>query len=146
VSEETTSAKQDRIFSDKIKLWAMIIGFELEAIQEYESLFRRLRTGEIDEVDLERDSDYHLVWQQIISLFSFLEFGKGIKNLIKNDNKAYDRLKRIVLRYRKLDMTLSFADLNFSYDLIRKIMDLSGFHDLSSGKEKIDFIAPTQKW
>lgn len=136
---ETASerASFERIFNDKIKLAKILIQFELIMNQEYNGLIRNIRMREVDLKQINEDETYLIVWSQIMQLYDFFEFGQAKKfgEKIKN----FEAFLNIAKRYRNNEPTFTLEELNTSYDVIRELMVLSGFHDLALKSDDGDF-------
>ncbi len=148
MNKEMIDFDEDNIFTDKIKLSKDLISSEGQIIMLYNKIHNRLKIGEIIEIDLYVDGDYFSVWQHLMELYDFLEFKYVPKLLeLKDGKKDYDKLIELVKEYRDKNKILKFEDLKFTYNTVRKVMQLSGFHDVTtSGKGKTDFLKPRQDW
>lgn len=141
------SIEKDKIFSDKLKKERILFDYELKMVSQFESIVRRLSTEEVIESDLERDGEYFLCWQMAATLYRIFEHNEKVQAKLKKANKEqHCKIKDIIVKYRKLE-AVTFSELQILIDQLVRMMELSGFHDVSTSKGRDrDFLKPTQAW
>jgi len=127
----------ESIFSDKIRLSAAVITKEFDLIEMYNSLFQKLKQGELEKDDVILSEYFFLTWKNLSELYDFLEFGCAEGwGKIKNNEEEFKQLVVIIKKYKKLNSNLLFSDLTNAYSTIRKITEFSGFHDVARFTEE----------
>jgi len=127
------------IYSDKIKLSQIAVTKELDLIENYNSLYKKIKQKELTLDELNQCEHFFFVWKNLIELYHFLEFNSALKwGKEKENEKNYDQLKETINKYRSIDDECSFHELTFAFDMVRKIMEFSGFHDVARDSSKYD--------
>jgi len=132
-----------QIFLDKIKLAGMLIQKEMAIINNIHDLISMRRNGLLDLNRLQEYTEFHVSWQSLVELYDFLENGY-LKTLTEDEQT---KIVKIIASYMETDEQVSMDNLIMTYNLVRKMMTKSGFHDLrTSQRPKKDFLAPTTTW
>lgn len=118
------------IYLDKIRLGALIVEKELGLIEQFNKLIQDLRVRP-DLMPVINDyPNYSQVWRSASELYDFLEFDYA-KKLSKEDQK---KVHDIITKYRD-QKSVKLEDLKQAVSIIRHLMSLSKFHDVT---RKID--------
>ncbi len=123
--------REDRIFQDKLRVTRMIVEYEVRLITDFNSLIRRMRIGEIEESNLKVEGEYSITWQLVGQISDDFEFDKhNMQKVIDHNENDYKQFEEIHHDYRYMK-SVSFESFRFCYGIVRKIMQLSGFHDIA---------------
>lgn len=148
---EENEAKDEAVFMDKYRLSFNILEQEGILIQQYNQILRSLKANHYDKDSITTSYDFLDCWVILKGLYDFLEFSKltkwdgtqgkekkGKKKEKKEDykkNKEYcKKLKSLIEDYNN-NKNFSFENLTEAYNLLRKFIALSGYHE-DTYKEK----------
>ena len=144
---EENEAREETVFMDKYRLSFNILEQEGILIQQYNQILRSIKAGYFNTKTIMESHDFLDCWTILKGLYDFLEFSKlnnwsdDKKPKDKKKEKKFveiqkdrDKLKSLVADYND-DKSFSFANLNEAYNILRKFIALSGYHE-DTYKEK----------
>ena len=119
-----------QIFLDKIKLANILIQKELSMISHVNLIKSHLKSKLMEKDRLEEYNEWQWAWQNISEMYDVLEY-QYMPLLDKKDSEMKNKLEKAMKKYNALNQKVSYQDLIDSYDGVRKIMEVSKFHDVT---------------
>jgi len=119
------------IFQDKIRLSAVFVEKELDLIHNFTNLLAKLKQNIILKNDIDRHPDFYITLQNLAGLYLTLEHPYKDK-LTEEEQKKIDK---IILKFKNLEQ-IEIEELIDGVDIVRKIMALTGFHDVMRSIEE----------
>ena len=142
---EEDEAKEESVFMDKYRLSFNILEQEGILIQQYNNILRSMKAGYYDNKTITASYEFLDCWTTLKGLYDFLEFNKltkwdgthdkekkGKKKEKEEDYKKNkedcQKLKLLMKDYIN-NKNLSLQNLSEAYNLLRKFIALSGYHE-----------------
>lgn len=119
------------IFQDKIRLSAVFVEKELDLIQNFTNLLAQLKQGIILKNDLDRHPDFYITLQNLTGLYLTLE--NPYKEKLTKEEQ--EKIENVIRKFKNLEQ-VQLNELIAGVDIVRKIMSLTGFHDVLRKKEE----------
>jgi len=121
------------IFQDKIRLSAVFVEKELDLIHNFTNLLAKLKQGIILKDDIDRHPDFYITLQNLTGLYLTLE--TPYKERLKEEEQ--NKIEKIILKFKNLEQ-IEIEELIAGVDIVRKMMALTGFHDVMRRTEEAD--------
>jgi len=141
---------REQIFSDKITLSTILTHKIFNFVNQYNSIFRKLRFGSLNADEVGEDEDWQHCWQNMAEMYDFLEFehfDEVHKSSSAEKKIVMDKLKTVVEKYRKGKEELLLSDLTYAQKALRYFTTMVGLHDVRTRRKRTrDMLEPEGEW
>jgi hypothetical protein len=138
--EYKINEERGNVFSDKMKISAVILDKEGYLIGVFHELIRKVRAGFLtNKQEIESSDSYENAWRIVAELYDFLEFNK-IKDIQEKNEKneivieECKEIHEIIDKYSNLEK-VGLNDLQKAVKIMRHILSLAGYHEDEFRKE-----------